>query len=146
MRPHSIPVAEAMNLQKTLGGFHECKASFPLMEAEGEEEEGGIAKILPHKVLQSANLSWLSSTETWTEDGVALFSALLPKDKKKASTSATAAVAGSDRVIVQVSLETGSCQEKKVVLQVNADDAMLSASLLDVLKRGIASPHPVRTV
>jgi hypothetical protein len=60
---------------------------------------------------------------------VAYFSGLL---KKKSM---------SERVLARVTIEAGT---QSVTLSLHCDDALLSATLLDVFKRVLASPHSPR--
>lgn len=48
----------------------------------------------------------------------------------------------SERVVVRVAVD----ESDTVTLQLNCDDALFSATLLDVIKRGLASPHPPRSL
>lgn len=130
LRPHPVSQAEADGIQRSLtGGFHEGKASFALPAALRADTAS-----VPTKVLQAANLAWVSSPACWREEGRALFAALLRRKKSGG---------GSERMVVQVSLEGGG---EMLTLQMNCDDAMISATLLDVLKRGLASSHVPRTL
>ena len=133
LRPHPISQVEAEEIQRSLtGGFHEGKASFPLPPALRADTEG-----VPKKVLQTANLAWVSSPAEWQEEGRAMFAALLRRKKSGDR------VGGSGRMVVQVSLEEG---DEMLALQVNCDDAMMSATFLNMLKRGLASSQVPRTL
>jgi hypothetical protein len=118
---------EVVEIQKALtGGFHEGKAVCGLPGGVGVEE-------VPEKVLQVVNVRMVSSGERWKEERVALFAALLRKKRSGG--------AGNERVVLQVSMDE---KEEVVRIQVNCDDAMMSATLVDVLKKGLANPHPPR--
>ncbi|KAM3576770.1 hypothetical protein VYU27_001364 [Nannochloropsis oceanica] len=133
LRPHSVSQAEAEEIQRSLtGGFHEGKASFPLPPAL-RADTGGV----PNKVLQAANLAWVSSPAEWQEEGRAIFAALLHRKKSGGR------VGESERIVVQVSIEEGG---EMLTLKVNCDDAMMSATLLNVLKQGLASLQAPQTL
>ena len=129
LRPHVVSEAEAEKIQGSLGGgFQNGKASFALPTALREDLDG-----VPDKVLQAANLAWVSSPSRWQTEGTAVFAALLRKKKGGGGGL------GSERMVVQVSLD-----DDTLTLEVCSDDAMMSATMLEVLKRGLASSHPVR--
>lgn len=67
---------------------------------------------------------------TWEKEKVAFFASV---SKKKGGTM--------ERIVAQISLDNN-----KLTLQLNCDDAMMSATLLDVVKRGLSSSHPVRAL
>ena len=49
----------------------------------------------------------------------------------------------SERVVAKVALNPDS---HAITLQLNCDDAIMSATLLNVVKRGVLSPHMPRTL
>lgn len=110
----SLGQEEAGAWQRALGGIHESRASVPW---PAEDEERLMA--LPDKVLQAAHLSLVSARAQWAEAGKATFAAR--------------ARAGG-RLVAQLEAVAGA-----VSLRVQADDAMLSASLLEVLRRAVAA-------
>ena len=110
----SLGPEEARAWQRALGGIHESRARVPWPA----KDEAGLA-ALPEEVLQAAQLSLVSPSAQWAEGGHATFAAR--------------ARAGG-RVVVQLEAAAGG-----VLLRVQADDAMLSASLLEVLRRAVAA-------
>jgi hypothetical protein len=138
LRPQpSVSLEEAASWQRALVGIHECKASVALppaqagakAEAEAEAEAEARLASLPDAVLQAANIALVSPRARWAESGAATFAAR--------------ARAGG-RVVVQ--LEASGSRDAgpapSVSLRVQSDDAMLSASLLEVLRRAVAAPAP----
>ena len=118
-------INQPQQTQRSLGGFHAAKSTFSL-------PPGLDLSSIPDKVLQSANLSLITSMSLWEKEKVAYFASL---SKKKTT--------GGGRIVAQVSLEPSS---QKLTLQMNGDDAMMSATLHDVVKRGLTSTHPIRAL
>lgn len=123
-------LAEAQAWQRALGGIQECRAAVAL-----EEGEGLLASV-PDRVLQAANLALVSAPAHWAEGGSAMLAA-----KARAG----------GRVVVQLEATTGEGEGEgspsaSVSLRVQADDAMLSASLLEALRRALtAAPSAAKS-
>lgn len=130
--PHPVSSSEAEAIQRSLlGGFHESKASLSLPMALCDDPDS-----VPRKVLQTANLAWVSSLDRWQEERVALFASLLwrreddERDRR-------------GRMVIQISLDGNGGRLK---LQVNCDDAVMSATLLEVLKKGLVRSEAPRSL
>ncbi len=129
LRPQpSVGLEEAGAWQRALGGIHECKASVPLpppsAAAPGGDDEDGVLASLPDAVLQAANLALVSPRARWAEPGGAL------------AVFVARARAGG-RVVAQMEAKGEASSSSSVSLRVQADDAMLSAALLEVLRRAV---------
>lgn len=89
---------------------------------DDEDDDQGRLAALPDAVLRAARLALVSPRAQWAEAGRATFAARARAE---------------GRVVVQVEVGAGGGGE--VSLRVQADDAMLSASLLEVLRRAVAA-------
>jgi hypothetical protein len=84
---------------------------------------------VPDKILQAAHVALVTPRSAYEDTGVAFFSGLVKKRNV------------SERVVARLNVDKTA---GSATIQVNCDDAMLSATLLDVLKRGVNSSYPVR--